>query len=91
VRDPAYLANVRRLPCVLVAARSCHGRIHAHHAGPRPGMGIKSSDDTAIPLCAQHHADWHNCAGFFRLLTDVVRARWVADAIQATRARLAPF
>lgn len=86
-----YLANVRRLPCVLAATRACSGRVHAHHAGPRPGMGRKAADDTAIPLCAQHHQEWHNAGGFFGMLTKVVKARWVEDAIAATRARLAPF
>jgi hypothetical protein len=91
MRDPVYLRNVRGLPCVLAGTRVCNGRIHAHHAGPRPGMGIKAADDTAIPLCAQHHQEWHNAGGFFRLLNDVTRERWVSDAIQATRTRLAPF
>jgi hypothetical protein len=91
MRDRAYLANVRGLPCILTATRACFGRIHAHHAGPRPGIGIKASDDTAIPLCAQHHQEWHNAGGFFRLLNDVTRERWVRDAIMKTRMDLAPF
>lgn len=91
MRDRVYLANVRRLPCLLLATRACLGRIHAHHAGPRPGLGIKAADDTAIPLCAQHHQEWHNAGGFFRLLNDVTRERWVTDAIRKTRMDLAPF
>ena len=51
VRNPAYLRWIRGLPCIV-----CHSRwqIEAAHTGPH-GLGQKSSDLSAIPLCVRHH------------------------------------
>jgi len=49
----AYLAAVRRLPCIVCR---CDNRdIEAHHAGKNPGVGLKAPDITAVPLCRRHH------------------------------------
>jgi len=50
-RDSRYLQWVRTLPCSV-----CHAtrNIEAAHTGPH-GLGQKSPDSTAIPLCAAHH------------------------------------
>jgi hypothetical protein len=50
-RSAAYLAWIRTQPCV-VCGRT--GWIEAAHTGLR-GLGQKSSDYSAIPLCAVHH------------------------------------
>jgi 5-formaminoimidazole-4-carboxamide-1-beta-D-ribofuranosyl 5'-monophosphate synthetase len=50
-RDSRYLAWIRTLPCVVCA--STRG-IEASHTGPH-GLGQKSSDFSAIPLCHKHH------------------------------------
>jgi hypothetical protein len=50
-RDPDYLAFVRSLPCCVCGSRRS---IEAHHTGPR-GLSQKSSDFSAIPLCAVIH------------------------------------
>src|ERR1035441_6547045 len=51
IRNPGYLRWIRTLPCsVCRTSRS----IEAAHNGPH-GMGQKSSDLSAIPLCARHH------------------------------------
>ena len=51
VRSPGYLEWIRTLPCSV-----CHRTpgIEAAHTGPH-GLGQKSSDLSAIPLCASHH------------------------------------
>ena len=51
VRNPRYLEWIRTLPCSV-----CHRTrgIEAAHTGPH-GLGQKSSDMSAIPLCARHH------------------------------------
>jgi hypothetical protein len=50
-RDSKYLAWIRTLPCVVCgAARG----IEASHTGPH-GLGQKSPDSSAIPLCYRHH------------------------------------
>lgn len=65
-RDPQYTTEVRRLPCIARSSMtSCGGPIHAHHAGVRPGMGIKADDMSCIPLCAIHHHELHSLGGSF--------------------------
>lgn len=57
-RNPAYLAWVRNLPCVVCRiwklTRFEYGKIEAAHVGAR-GLGRKCSDIETIPLCAHHH------------------------------------
>ena len=50
-RDSRYLAWIRTLPCVVCG---CARGIEASHTGPH-GLGQKSSDLSAIPLCYRHH------------------------------------
>jgi hypothetical protein len=50
-RNPEHLKWIRTLPCsVCRTARA----VEAAHTGPR-GLGQKSSDFSAIPLCVRHH------------------------------------
>ena len=51
VRNPEYLKWIRTLPCAV--CRATRG-VEAAHTGPH-GLGQKSSDLSAIPLCARHH------------------------------------
>lgn len=51
LRDPRYLAWIRTLPCVVCGSTR---RIEASHTGPH-GLGQKSPDSSAIPLCYRHH------------------------------------
>ena len=50
-RDSKYLAWIRTLPCVVCG---CARGIEASHTGPH-GLGQKSPDSSAIPLCYRHH------------------------------------
>ncbi len=50
-RNPRYLAWIRTQPCCVCGSTQ---RIEASHTGPH-GIGQKSSDSSAIPLCAKHH------------------------------------
>jgi hypothetical protein len=50
-RNPHYLAWIRTLPCIVCGST---GWIEASHTGPH-GLGQKSSDYSAIPLCGKHH------------------------------------
>ncbi len=50
-RDSRYLAWIRTLPCVVCG---CTRGIEASHTGPH-GLGQKSSDFSAVPLCYRHH------------------------------------
>jgi hypothetical protein len=50
-RNPRYLAWIRTQPCCVCGSKS---GIEASHTG-RHGIGQKSPDTSAIPLCAKHH------------------------------------
>jgi hypothetical protein len=50
-RNLKYLAWIRTQPC-LVCGKT--GGIEAAHTGPH-GLGQKSLDTSAVPLCARHH------------------------------------
>src|SRR6266446_1140979 len=50
-RNPKYLAWIRTHSCVVCGASRA---IEASHTGPH-GLGQKSPDSSAIPLCARHH------------------------------------
>ncbi len=50
-RNPRYLAWIRSQPCCVCGSRRA---IEAAHTGPH-GLGQKSPDSSAIPLCAKHH------------------------------------
>ena len=50
-RDPKYLAWIRTQPCLVCGSTRW---IEAAHMGPH-GLGQKSPDTSAVPLCAAHH------------------------------------
>lgn len=64
VPDKAYLNFIRSLECCVCAndrVMECgciqqHSRTEAAHTGPH-GIGSKSDDRTAIPLCCEHHRE----------------------------------
>ena len=83
--DPAYLAWVRTLPCLMASTGRCDGnlpRVHAHHAIYRSQGG---KDDVAVPLCASCHHHWHNHTGPFRGLSKFERWGWATGAIAYTQ------
>lgn len=84
--DPEYAAAVRRMSCVLAPDKDrCFGAVEAHHAGQRHGMGTKADDDTCVPLCRQHHADWHRAVGYFKDWRRDQRREWARWAIAKTQ------
>lgn len=62
--NPAYLAYVRTLPCLICGrpgSDPAHIRSAAPHYGKRQtGMGEKPSDCWVLPLCRFHHTEQHN-------------------------------
>lgn len=57
-RDAAYLAHVRTHYCVFCTLKADH----AHHHGKKSGgggMGLKPSDYQTVPLCTEHHGEFH--------------------------------
>jgi hypothetical protein len=56
VRNPRYLQWIRTLPCSVCRTTRA---VEAAHTGPH-GLGQKSSDWSAIPLCEKHHRTGDN-------------------------------
>ena len=50
-RDSAYLAWLRKLPCIVCGKQRF---VEAAHVGER-GLGQKCPDRQALPLCSWHH------------------------------------
>lgn len=95
VRDPVFLELVRRLACCAAhldtrmdtrmgTCSPTYKTIEAHHMGRR-GLGEKSHDHEAVPLCAAHHRDWHNCTGVFKGRDRAWRAGFAEGVIAQTR------
>lgn len=63
VTDEAYLAFIRSLPCLLCGCphtEAAHVRMAEPRLHKRPtGMGEKSDDRWALPLCHAHHQRQH--------------------------------
>src|ERR1035438_9452715 len=59
-RSPEYLAWIRTLGCVVCSRLSGAATVieaaHTNALGPR-GIGQKTSDFSAIPLCSAHHRE----------------------------------
>ncbi len=49
-KDPAYLAKVAQLPCVVCGVYG----VHVHHK-TNAGFGMRASDYDTMPICSRHH------------------------------------
>lgn len=81
MRHPAYLAAIRRLPCM------CCGRVgatQASHANEGKAIALKTDDRTAMALCLDCHRDYDNGGTMDR---DAAR-RWAATMREHTKAAL---
>ena len=57
MREPAYLAFLRRQPCA-VGPVGCSGPVEAAHVrAGSTGMQRKPDDAKSVPLCRGHHRD----------------------------------
>lgn len=87
VRSEVYLRAVASLPCWLCGIV---GHSQAAHADEGKGMGIKSSDTTAAPLCGPHDGlpGCHYLVGTSGTYTREERRALERQAGQDTRASL---
>jgi len=65
VEDPAHLAAVRRLPCLICAKPGPNDAAHIRSGSPlhkkrNTGFGEKASDMWTLPLCRAHHDEQHS-------------------------------
>lgn len=87
VVDPAYLDEVRNLPCCSCLAPAPS---QAHHAATwKRGLGQKCSDDLAVPLCTACHQGLHDKTGRFAGYTREQTRLWAERAIERTQADVA--
>jgi hypothetical protein len=79
VRDEAYLAWLRTLPCCCPQL-PVHPGGDPHHPKHRPegggvGAGLKADDHRAVPLSREHHTDIDALSGPFK--------GWTRDQVHA--------
>ena len=79
MKDPKYLQWIRSRPCIFESAR-CQGPTEAHHA-TGAGMGLKTSDRSAMPLCTLHHRQRHDHTGPFHKMTKAERRCWEREMV----------
>lgn len=81
---PLHIAWIKRLPCAECAAPApseAHHRVGA-------GMGLRSHDVTAIPLCRQCHHDFHSLSGSFKGKTRQELRDWHSERLFQTKAKV---
>lgn len=76
--DPAYLSWIGSLPCSICDSKPPN---HAHHS-TGAGMGTKSHDREAMPMCWRHHRDFHDGKGIFDSWTREERRIWQELQVQ---------
>lgn len=81
--NPAHLALLRSLPCILSQPWACHSHIpvcggstEAHHSTHGRGMAQKTDDSRAFPLCQKHHREFHSLSGHFKGWTKEQIHKW---------------
>lgn len=61
-RDSDYLAHIRAHDCCMRWAGGCAGEVIPHHHGKSDGGGgvsLKANDFYTLPICNQHHVEFH--------------------------------
>lgn len=84
--DLAYRRRVAALPCCRCGAPP-PSQVH-HHTAHR-GLGQRSSDLYAMPLCHGHHMQLHSLSGPFRGFTKERLRAWQSRMAAITADRLA--
>jgi hypothetical protein len=83
--DPAYLAQVRRLPCCASHLSECQGRIHAHHQTHDRAKGTKAHDHKSFAFCMKHHAEFHAASNVFASWDQAKRREWQDRMVACTQ------
>jgi hypothetical protein len=73
-RDPKAIERVRKQACQACAARPAH----AHHVTTR-GAGGGDTKNNLMPLCFEHHAEWHNTGPSFMIARYPRVKEWLID------------
>jgi hypothetical protein len=90
VRSARYLAFVREQRCWFCQTDQ---DIQAHHHGRRQGgggVGMKGCDLFTVPLCQEHHREWHQRASIGeRSTVETELEMWKAMAVTLRAHRVA--
>lgn len=81
--DREYLELVRSLRCCAPACSKTPCEAHHPRVGV-VGMGKRGNDNTAIPLCTEHHRDLHGLSGPFKAWDGRSLREWQQDRIADT-------
>jgi hypothetical protein len=79
--DAKYLAFIRRQPCSACG----HAPPSDPHHRPGAGMGARSHDHEAIPMCRMCHDDVDRFAGMFTEWTREQRQEWHSHMVAILR------
>jgi hypothetical protein len=97
-RNPEYLAWIRTLGCVVCARVNGGATVveaaHTNALGTR-GMGQKTSDYSAVPLCGGHHREYpdsyHHLGERWFAQTHQIRLPELVQALNIRYARQVPL
>ncbi len=85
MRDPRHLAHIRTQSCCAgMLLTPCYGPVEAHHR-TGAGLALKADDHEVMPLCLQHHREFHGACGAFRDWTKAQRKEWQENMVQLYR------
>lgn len=82
--DSAYLEWCKRQKCSVFGCTA--KRCDPHHHTNGRGLGQKSDDRRAFPLCRRHHDELHDFRGFFEGMSNLERRHWQTSALERARA-----
>lgn len=74
VEDPELLAQFRRFPCLACHPGTQAYPTEAHHITTR-GAGGSDVPSNLMPLCTQHHRQWHASKGAAQLIRQCPRVK----------------
>lgn len=80
--DPKHLAYLRTLRCH--ACRGPGGVAH-HSTASQPGMGRRSHDHEAMPMCTPCHTQFHASSGGFKRWNKEANRSWQWAAVATYR------
>lgn len=97
--DPDRIAWIRQQECAVTKSCSphtmCMGEVGPHHPTQFRAGGdgaLRAHDDTAIPMCGQHHvAELHGLTGTFKGWSGEHLRLWEATEVDVWRARYTVF
>lgn len=86
IRSEKHLVFVRRMPCSVPTCRATPCEAHHFRTAATSGTAVKPSDLDCVPLCFEHHAEfhqrgWHTFEDKYRIdLREIARGTAIVSA-----------